>query len=48
MNYNVLLLGGTLILAVFYYVIWGKHHYLGPVVEVDPEESKKEEHIHHL
>ena len=35
MNYNVLVFGGVMLVAVLYYVIWGKATYSGPVVEVD-------------
>lgn len=40
MNYNILLLGGTMVFAVAYYAIWGRHHYVGPIIEITKDGSK--------
>ena len=34
MNWSSVMLGGTLIVAMFYYVIKGRHEYIGPVAHV--------------
>ncbi|KAJ5088029.1 amino acid transporter [Penicillium angulare] len=34
MNWSSAIFGGTLILAVIYYLGWGRKHYMGPVMEV--------------
>ena len=35
MNYNVLLIGATLLTAIVYYLVRGRREYTGPVVEVN-------------
>ena len=35
MNYVVVMEGGILIIAIFYYLIWGHKTYAGPVIEVE-------------
>ncbi|RAL08248.1 amino acid transporter [Aspergillus homomorphus CBS 101889] len=35
MNYSVAIFGGVLILAVVYYLGWGRKHYMGPLAEVE-------------
>ncbi|PYI24193.1 choline transport protein [Aspergillus violaceofuscus CBS 115571] len=35
MNYSVAIFGGVLILAVGYYLGWGRKHYMGPLAEVE-------------
>ena len=35
MNYNVLLIGAVVLIAVVYYLVRGKKEYTGPVVEVN-------------
>lgn len=35
MNYAVLVTGSVIIFSVVYYVIWGRHEYLGPLVDRD-------------
>jgi choline transport protein len=34
MNYNILLIGATLLMAVVYYLVRGRRDYTGPIVEV--------------
>ncbi|PYH43481.1 choline transport protein [Aspergillus saccharolyticus JOP 1030-1] len=34
MNYSVAIFGGVLMLAVVYYLGWGRKHYMGPLAEV--------------
>ena len=36
MNYVVVMEGGVLIIAIFYYLIWGRKTYTGPIIEVEP------------
>lgn len=33
MNYNVLIIGTVFLVAVVYYLVWGKREYSGPIVE---------------
>lgn len=35
MNYSVLVTGFVVIFSVFYYLVWGKRVYKGPVVETN-------------
>lgn len=35
MNYVIVMEGGVVILAIFYYVVWGRETYKGPVVEIE-------------
>ncbi|KAL9097820.1 MAG: hypothetical protein Q9165_000146 [Trypethelium subeluteriae] len=34
MNYNIVLFGGTILFALFFWVLWGRKVYKGPIVEV--------------
>lgn len=34
MNYSVLMTGSVILFAVFYYVVWARREYKGPIVEV--------------
>lgn len=36
MNFSVLMTGSVILFAVFYYVVWARKMYEGPVVEVTP------------
>jgi len=36
MNYSVLMTGSVVLFAVFYYIVWAKKEYKGPIVEVTP------------
>jgi choline transport protein len=36
MNWSILVTGVVAILSTVYYLVWGKHTYTGPVVEVEP------------
>ena len=35
MNYNVLLFGGTILFALFFWAFWGRKVYKGPIIEVE-------------
>lgn len=34
MNYSIVVMGGWMVLGALYFVIWGRHSYSGPVIEV--------------
>lgn len=34
MNWSSLVFGGTALFAVFYYIVWGRKQYRGPLIEV--------------
>lgn len=36
MNFSVLMTGSVVLFAIFYYLIWARHTYKGPIVEVTP------------
>ena len=36
MNYSVLMTAFVVMFAAFYYIVWARHHFKGPVVEVTP------------
>jgi choline transport protein len=36
MNWSSLIYGAVVIIALFYYFVWGKDYYKGPVVHVKP------------
>ena len=36
MNYNILVFGGVMLIAIVYYLAWGRQRYTGPVIEVYP------------
>ena len=38
MNWNSVMLGGVLIIAFTYYIVWGRKEYIGPVIYVKREE----------
>lgn len=33
MNYSVLMTGAVILLSIVYYHVWGKHQYMGPLIE---------------
>jgi hypothetical protein len=40
MNYSVLVTGGVLLFSMFYYVVWARKSYKGPLVEVGVGEER--------
>lgn len=34
MNYCILVYGAVLLFSMFFWVVWGRHHYTGPVMEI--------------
>lgn len=34
MNWSSLVFGGTALFAVFYYIVWGRRQYRGPLIEI--------------
>lgn len=38
MNWASLLYGGAIIFSIVYFLVWGRHTYTGPVVQVKREE----------
>ncbi|KAK4691545.1 hypothetical protein P7C71_g5474, partial [Lecanoromycetidae sp. Uapishka_2] len=41
MNFSVLMTGSVVLFAIFYYVVWAKREYKGPIVEVSPYGSEQ-------
>lgn len=40
MNYNILIIGTTLLLSIVYYIIHARKEYTGPIVETVPSDSE--------
>lgn len=41
MNFSVLMTGSVVIFAIFYYVVWAKREYKGPIIETNLYESEQ-------
>ena len=40
MNYCVLVFGGVMVFSMLFWVVYGRHHYTGPVMEVESREAQ--------
>lgn len=40
MNYCVLVFGGVMVLSMLFWLVYGRHHYTGPVLEITPRDEQ--------